>query len=199
MTDTATGSPVGTGEVGIDPSRGSADEARRIARIRQAERERVVALRRVEILERRRSGYTFAEIAAVMSLSEEGVRKAYRSALKDHYRAASAEERETTLLRVDGVIRRWWPKLLSDDDEVADRATRNLMRAMDYQADMWGWKSHTVHVEGEVRNPMPTGAEVWQALQQIREAEARRQRGEVVDATATVVPALITGTNGSAA
>ena len=153
----------------------------------------------MEILQRRINGQTFTEIAAVLGMSEAGARKAYRSALKDHYRTAAEEERETALLRADNIIRRWSPRLLSEDDEVAERATRNLLRAMHFQADLWGMKSHTVHVDGEVRHPMPTGAEVWGLLEQIRATAATSPHA--IDATAALVTAPPStnghGTNGT--
>ena len=173
------------GEVRIDTSPGSADEAKRVARVRKAEHQRQLALRRTEILQRRINGQTFSEIATVLGLSETAVRKQYRAALKDHYRTAADEERETALLRADNIIRRWSPRLLSEDDEVAERATRNLLRAMHFQADLWGMKSHTVHVDGEVRHPMPTGAEVWGLLEQIRATAAASPH--VIDTTAALV------------
>lgn len=141
----------------------------------------------MEILQRRINGQTFTEIAAVLGMSEAGVRKAYRSALKDHYRTAAEEERETALLRADNIVRRWSPRLLSEDDEVAERATRNLLRAMHFQADLWGMKSHTVHVDGEVRHPMPTGPEVWALLEQIRANAAASPH--VIEGTAALVTA----------
>ena len=175
VSDDGNSGTVRPGAVRIDTSRGSADEARRIARARQAEQQRQVAVRRMEILQRRINGQTFTEIAAVLGMSEAGVRKAYRSALKDHYRTAAEEERETALLRADNIVRRWSPRLLSEDDEVAERATRNLLRAMHFQADRWGMKSHTVHVDGEVRRRVAVALAC-------REGRGRRRDGGVTGA-----------------
>ncbi len=176
-------------------------EARRQARVREAKKRQATALRKVRIMELRRAGLTFAEIGQQLDISAQAAHKAYRSALKDHYKAASEEERETALLRVDGVIRRWWPRLVHQDDEIADRATKNLMRALDFQADLWGMKRTNVHVELEASLKMPTGAEVWQALQEYRQqALAREAEGAgTLDATAAIeLPsAQVNGTNGN--
>ena len=176
-------------------------EARRQARVREADKRQASALRKVRIMELRRAGFTFAEIAQQLDMSESGAHKQYRAALKDHYRTASEEERETALLRVDGVIRRWWPRLVNQDDEVADRATRNLMRALDFQADLWGMKRTNVHLEVDAGpGLMPTGNEVWQALQDYR-AQALAREAEAagaIPATAVLdASPQVNGTNGN--
>jgi hypothetical protein len=138
-------------------------------RTRDAERREAHALRLRQVLELRRAGGTYAEIGLAIGISDTAVRKLYRQALKDHYRTAAEEERETALLRCDAIVRRWYPKLNSEDDETADRATRNLLRVIGFQMDLWGYPSRptvAVEVNGDLR--LPTGPEVWQALQRRR-------------------------------
>ena len=154
-----------------------ADRENDAIRTRRAEKERLHAQRLMEVVERRRAGQTFDEIARRLKISREGTRKLYRSALKDFYREASEEERETALLRCDGVIRRWWPKMLDQDDATADLACKNLFRAMDFQAELWGLKRTKVDL---TVNPMamPADNEVWQALQRFRQAAMDGERAE---------------------
>jgi DNA-binding CsgD family transcriptional regulator len=161
-------------------------------RTRLAVREQAHALRKLQIMELRRAGLTFEEIGQRLKVSHQSARKAYRSALKDHYRHASEEERETALLRCDGIIKRWWPKLVNTDDDVADVATKNLFRAMDFQADLWGMKRSSVDLNVSGALTMPTDSEVWQALQQFRQA-ARAAETQVIEVTAIEGPP----TNGS--
>jgi hypothetical protein len=138
-------------------------------RTRQAERDARHAQRKREVVEARQAGLTFDEIGTRLGISDRAASKLYRSALRDNYRRASEEERETALLRCDGIIARWWPRLLSADDEVADRATKNLFRAMDFQADLWGLKRTNVDVKVDSALRMPTDDEVWQMLQAYRQ------------------------------
>ncbi len=160
-------------------------------RTRRAERDARHAQRRREAVEARKAGLTFEEIGTRLGISDRAAAKLYRSALKDHYRKASEEERETALLRCDGIVARWWPRLLSDDDEVADRATRNLFRAMDFQAELWGLKRNTldVHVEDGLR--VPSGDQVWEALQALR-AQALAE-SKVIEIESTQPPSLGNG------
>ena len=158
-----------------------------LQRTRQAEREIKHAERKRQAVEMRRAGYTFDEMGQRLGISGVGARKMYRSALKDTYRKAAEEERETALLRCDGIIKRWWPKLLHADDDVADVATKNLFRAMDFQADLWGMKRSSVDLNVSGALTMPTDNEVWVALQQFRQA-ARAAETQVIEVTAIEGP-----------
>jgi hypothetical protein len=170
------------------------EKAKAAARSRNALKLEAHAVRKRQLVELRRSGKTFDACGEMLGISGQAARKLYRSALKDFYRTASVEERETALLRCDGIIERWWRRLLSEDDEVADRATKNLMRAMNFQADLWGMRRNEVDltISGGLAMQMPSGSEVWQALQDFR-AAARDGQVEVppahaIPAQATVAP-----------
>lgn len=173
---------------------------RQSIRTARAERDRRHVERKRSVIELRRAGATFDEAGQALGISGTAARNLYRSALKDHYREGAIEERETALLRCDGIIKRWWPKLLSPDDDVADQATRNLFRAMDFQADLWGMKRSNVDVRVSGQVSMPTGNEVWQALTAFRE-RALADGDTTPPAAIDVVAALSNGTtaNGSTA
>jgi hypothetical protein len=147
-------------------------------RSRKAAKDELHASRKAATIEMRRAGATFDEIGQAIGISMQAAHKIYRSALKDVYRKAATEERETALLRCDGMIRRWWPDLRSKDGAVADRAHRNLMSVMSFQADLWGMKRHDVDIHLDASLRMPTDAEVWQTLENYRQAAMRADAEE---------------------
>ena len=146
-----------------------ADEANAPVRSRRAVREWDHANRKRMVVEMRQAGLTFDEIGERLGVSREATRKCYGSALKDHYRAAAEEERETVLLRCNGLIRRWWPKMVqTDDDALADMASRNIFRALNLQADLGGMKRVAANVTVNPPIRLPTGPEVWMRVQELR-------------------------------
>jgi hypothetical protein len=115
------------------------------------------------------SGATYGEIGEALGVSGEAARKLYRAAIRDAYAAEAAEALELELLRLDAITARWWPSLTDPDDKVADVATKNLIRVMQHRASLLGLERTAVDVT--VADPLriPSGPEVWEALQEYRQ------------------------------
>jgi len=138
-------------------------------RARRGQRETHRATLRRQAVSLRLSGATYGEIGEALGVSGEAARKLYRAAIRDAYAAEAAEALELELLRLDAITARWWPSLTDPDDKVADVATKNLIRVMQHRASLLGLERTAVDVT--VADPLriPSGPEVWEALQEYRQ------------------------------
>ena len=158
-------------------------------RTRNAKRQEDHAKRKGAVIDLRRSGHTFDEIAREVGISQQHASRLFKAALLDTYRRPAEEERELELLRNDGLIKRWWPDLLSRDGDIAERASNQLKWILSHRADLLGLKSLTLDVKGVVGGvTIPADADVWNALQQFR-AAARAAETQVIEVTAIEGPA----------
>lgn len=157
-----------------------------IRRTRAAERQEAHARRRREVMSLRRSGLTFQEIGDTLGISPQGANKLWKASLKGMYRKDTEEERELLLIRCDGIIRRWWPRMMTGEHEEASTATIHVMRAMSVQMEMWGFKRPNVELNVTGVNVMPSDVEVWQHLEAFRQEAAGPPPTGYVEATATL-------------
>jgi Homeodomain-like domain len=158
---------------------------KRANRSRKAIRKEEHAERLRIVLETRRAGWTYQEIGQRIGVSPQRVYQIYTKGILAHTREASEEERETTILRCEGIIRRFWPDMIQrEDPTLAESASRQVFRAMNLEVDLWGIKRTEV-AELKVGlgvQIMPTDAEVWSLVERLRERGLGND--QVIDTTA---------------
>lgn len=124
--------------------------------------------RDIKVLELRRSGLTFEEIAKEVGLSRNGVVMGYKRAMKRALiRAGSEELRDIELDRLDRLQRAVWERAMNADLP----AVQTVLRIMEQRAKLLGLNAPETHkVEVSVLDPNTVDAEVLRLAEMLKEA-----------------------------